>query len=58
MKAMSVNIHAVRSRIHQDMTKGSLEHAINLTYLVDRLQLLRWRTAARHRRNILKRKIV
>ena len=57
MKVISVNIHAVRARIHQDMTQGSLEHAITLTHLVDKLQLLRWRTAARRRRNILKRQI-
>lgn len=58
MKVISVNIHAVRTRIHKDMTHGCLDQAITLTRLVDKLQLLRWRTAARRRRNILKRQIV
>ena len=58
MKVISVNIHAVRARIHKDMTHGCLDQAITLTHLVDKLQLLRWRTAARRRRNIRKRQIV
>ena len=44
MKVISVNIHAVRTRIHKDMTHGCLDQAITLTHLVDKLQLLRWRT--------------